>query len=98
LLIKTSKPECVWKTKSTLGEGTLWVKKLNSLFFVDIKKKKILILNLKTNKKKNQQLFFLKLLEEMVLMVVILFNKPRMVGISLQEIHGLLVKVTKMFG
>jgi len=52
LLVKTSKPECVWKTKSTLGEGTLWVKKLNSLFFVDIKKKKILILNLKTNKKK----------------------------------------------
>ena len=52
MLVKTSKPECVWKTKSTLGEGTLWVKKLNSLFFVDIKKKKILILNLKTNKKK----------------------------------------------
>ncbi len=50
--IKTSKPECVWKIKSTLGEGTLWAKKLNSLFFVDIKKKKILILNSKTNKKK----------------------------------------------
>ena len=52
MLVKTSKPECLWKTKSTLGEGTLWVKKLNSLFFVDIKKKKILILNYKTNKKK----------------------------------------------
>ena len=52
MLVKTSKPKCVWKTKSTLGEGTLWVKKLNSLFFVDIKKKKILILNYKTNKKK----------------------------------------------
>jgi len=52
LLVKILKPECVWKTKSTLGESTLWVKKLNSLFFVDIKKKKILILNLKTNKKK----------------------------------------------
>ena len=52
MLVETSKPECVWKTKSTLGEGTLWVKKLNSLFFVDIKKKKILILNSKTNKKK----------------------------------------------
>ena len=52
LLVKTSKPACVWKTKSTLGEGTLWVKQLNSLFFVDIKKKKILILNLKTKKKK----------------------------------------------
>ena len=44
------------------------------------------------------QLFFLKLLEEMVLMVVTPFNKPRMVGISLQVKHGLLVKVTKMFG
>ncbi len=52
MLVRTSKPECVWKTKSTLGEGTLWVEKLNSLFFVDIKKKKILILNYKTNKKK----------------------------------------------
>ena len=38
MLIKTSKPECIWKTKSSLGEGTLWVPKLNSLFFVDIKK------------------------------------------------------------
>jgi sugar lactone lactonase YvrE len=52
LLIKTSKPECIWKTKSSLGEGTLWVAKLNSLFFVDIKKKEILILNFKTNKRK----------------------------------------------
>ena len=52
MLIKTSKPECIWKTKSSLGEGTLWVPKLNSLFFVDIKKKEILILNFKTNKRK----------------------------------------------
>ena len=52
MLIKTSKPECIWKTKSSLGEGTLWVPKLNSLFFVDIKKKKILILNFKTKKRK----------------------------------------------
>jgi len=52
LLIKTSKPKCIWKSKSILGEGTLWVSKLNSLFFVDIKKKKIQILNIKTNKKK----------------------------------------------
>jgi len=52
LPIKTSKPECIWKIKSILGEGPLWASKLNSLFFVDIKKKKILILNSKTNKKK----------------------------------------------
>ena len=42
----------MWKGKLLLGEGTLWVPKLNSIFFVDIKKKKILILNTKTNKKK----------------------------------------------
>ena len=52
MLIKTSKPKCVWKSKSILGEGTSWVSKLNSLFFVDIKKKRIQILNLKTNRKK----------------------------------------------
>ena len=56
MLVKTSKPECIWKTKSILGEGTLWVKKLNSLFFVDIKKNKILILNYKTKKKKTLKL------------------------------------------
>ena len=30
----------------------MWVSKLNSILFVDIKKKKIFILNVKTNKKK----------------------------------------------
>ena len=48
--IITSKPECVWKSKTLLGEGTLWVKSLNSIFFVDIKKKKIFILNTKIKK------------------------------------------------
>ena len=52
MLIKNSKPECLWKNKFLLGEGTLWVPKLNSIFFVDIKKKKIFILNIKTKKKK----------------------------------------------
>jgi len=52
LLIKSSKPECLWKNKFLLGEGTLWIPKLNSIFFVDIKKKKIFILNVKTKKKK----------------------------------------------
>ena len=50
--IKSSKPICIWKLKSFLGEGTLWVPFLNSIFFVDIKKKKVFILNTKTNKKK----------------------------------------------
>ena len=61
--IITSKPECVWKLKSILGEGTLWVKSLNSIFFVDIKKKKIFILNTKNRKKKiikvNKEIGFL---------------------------------------
>ena len=61
--IITSKPECVWKLKSLLGEGTVWVKSLNSIFFVDIKKKKIFILNTKNHKKKiikvNKEIGFL---------------------------------------
>ena len=51
-LIKSSKAKCIWKLKSFLGEGTLWVPSLSSIFFVDIKKKKILYLNIKTKKKK----------------------------------------------
>ena len=52
MLINNSKPECIWQNNLLLGEGTLWVKNLNSIFFVDIKKKKILIFNNKTKKKK----------------------------------------------
>ena len=50
--IKISKPVCIWKSRSTLGEGVLWVASLNSIFFVDIKKKQILTLNYKTKRKK----------------------------------------------
>ena len=61
--IITSKPECVWKSKTLLGEGTLWVKSLNSIFFVDIKKKKIFILNTKNQRKRivkvNKEIGFL---------------------------------------
>ena len=61
--IKTSNPECIWQTKALLGEGTLWVKSLNSIFFTDIKKKKIFILNIKSKKKKiikiNKEIGFL---------------------------------------
>ena len=52
MIIKTTKPKAVWKAKTILGEGTLWVPSHNSVYFVDIKKKKILILNTITNKKK----------------------------------------------
>ena len=50
--IKTSEPKVLWKLRCKLGEGTLWVKEHNSIFFVDIKKKKIFSLNIKNNKKK----------------------------------------------
>ena len=39
--IKTSEPKPLWKIRCTLGEGTLWVSEHNSIYFVDIKKKKI---------------------------------------------------------
>jgi sugar lactone lactonase YvrE len=63
LKIKTSKPECIWKSNTILGEGTLWVKSHNSIYFVDIKRKKIFILNTKNKKKKilkvNKEIGFL---------------------------------------
>ena len=44
--IKTTEPKAIWKIRCTLGEGTLWVKEHNSIYFVDIKKKKICSLNI----------------------------------------------------
>jgi sugar lactone lactonase YvrE len=52
LQIRTSHPKAIWKAKTVLGEGTLWVPSQNSIFFVDIKKKKILKYNIKTKVKK----------------------------------------------
>ena len=43
--IKTSQPEVLWNSKCILGEGVTWVKEHNSLYYVDIKKKKIFKLN-----------------------------------------------------
>ena len=61
--IISSEPKVIWNLKCILGEGTLWVKEHNSIYFVDIKKKKIFILNNKTNKKKiikvNKEIGFL---------------------------------------
>ena len=50
--ITTSDPKVIWNSKTILGEGTLWVPSHNSIYFVDIKKKKILTLNIKNNKKR----------------------------------------------
>ena len=50
--IFTSNPKVLWKLKCKLGEGTLWVKEHNSIYFVDIKEKKFFSLNIKNNEKK----------------------------------------------
>ena len=61
--IKTTDPKVIWKTNCVLGEGTLWVKEHNSIYFVDIKKHRIHILNKKNKKRKiihlNKQIGFL---------------------------------------
>ena len=49
--INTSEPKVIWNSKCKLGEGTLWVKEHNSIYFVDIKNKKIFKLNIKNKKK-----------------------------------------------
>ena len=55
--INFTKPKVLWNTKCTLGEGTLWVKEHNSIYFVDIKGKKIFSLNIKSkNKKRNYKI------------------------------------------
>ena len=50
--IETSEPKPLWKIRCTLGEGTLWVSEHNSIYFVDIKKKKICSFNIKNKMKK----------------------------------------------
>ena len=50
--IKTSEPKPLWKIRCNLGEGTLWVSEHNSIYFVDIKKKRICSFNIKNKKKK----------------------------------------------
>ena len=50
--IKTQEPKVLWKLNCTLGEGTLWVGEHNSIYFVDIKKKKIFSFNIKNRKTK----------------------------------------------
>jgi len=52
LKITTSEPKAIWKAKTKLGEGTLWVPSQKSIYFVDIKKKNILVLNIKSKKKR----------------------------------------------
>lgn len=62
-IIKTTEPKVLWKANCILGEGTLWVKEHSSIYFVDIKKQKIHVLNTKNKKRKviniNKQIGFL---------------------------------------
>ena len=73
LQIRTSHPKAIWKVKTVLGEGTLWVPGQNSIFFLDIKKKKIFILNTKTKKKKifkvNKEIGFLSHIKESIFLL-----------------------------
>ena len=61
--IVTSEPQILWRLKCELGEGTLWVKEHNSIYFVDVKKKKFFSIDIKKNKKKifyvNKEIGFL---------------------------------------
>jgi sugar lactone lactonase YvrE len=87
----------VWKNKSLLGEGTLWVPTLNSIFFVDIKEKKIFILNTKTKKRKifkvNKEIGFVSHIKENVfilglkseLRIVNLINKKVLYSIKVES-------------
>ena len=52
LRVKTTTPKVLWRLNCVLGEGVLWVKEQNCIYFVDIMKKKIFILNIKNKKKK----------------------------------------------
>ena len=95
--IFTSKPECIWKTKALLGEGVVWVKKLNSILFVDIKKKKIFILNIENHKKKiikvNKEIGFLSHIKKNIfilglqgeLRIVNLKNKKKIKSIVVEK-------------
>jgi len=59
--IKTSDPKVLWKLRCKLGEGTLWVKEHNSIYFVDIKKKSFFSFNTKKIKR-----VFIKLIKKLV--------------------------------
>jgi len=97
LLIKNPNAKCTWRREALLGEGVLWVGKLNSIIFVDIKKKQILIYNYKTKRKKilkidkeigfisqiNKETFVLGLKSE--IRIVKLKNLKTLLSISIEQ-------------
>ena len=100
MLIKNSKPICVWKNSSLLGEGTLWVPTLNSILFVDIKKKKIFILNTKTKKRKifkvNKEIGFVSHIKKKVF-ILGLKSELRIINlINKKVLHSIKIEPNKI--
>jgi len=89
LIIKTSEPKAIWKAKTVLGEGTLWVSSQKSIFFVDIKKKKILIFNIRSKKKRtirlNKEIGFLTHIKKNVFLLG-LKSELRIIDIKTKKI------------
>ena len=89
MIIKTSKPKAIWKAKTVLGEGTLWVPSQKSIFFVDIKKKKILIFNIRSKKKRtirlNKEIGFLTHIKKNVFLLG-LKSELRIIDIKTKKI------------
>ena len=99
MLIKNSKPICVWKNSSLLGEGTLWIPILNSILFVDIKKKKIFILNIKTKKKKifkvNKEIGFVSHIKENIF-ILGLKSELRIINLTNKKVlHSIKIEPNK---
>ena len=97
--IRTSQPKVIWKVKTVLGEGTLWVPGQNSIFFLDIKKKKILILNTKTNKKKilniNKEIGFVAHIKKSIF-ILGLKSELRIVNLkNLKNLYSLKIELDK---
>jgi len=89
LKIIASEPKAIWKSKTILGEGTLWVPSQNSIYFVDIKKKKILTLNTKSKKKKiikvNKEIGFITHVKENIF-ILGLKSELRFVNLKTKKI------------
>ena len=87
--IITSEPKVIWKSKTILGEGTLWVPTQDSIYFVDIKKKKILALNTKSKKKKiikvNKEIGFITHVKENIF-ILGLKSELRFVNLKTKKI------------
>ena len=87
--IITSESRAIWNAKTILGEGTLWVPSQNSIYFVDIKKKNIFILNTKSKKKKiikvNKEIGFLSHIKKNVF-VLGLKSELRIVNLKSKRI------------